>query len=88
MTIIENFIVATTVAFPKDKEKLTDNQTNLEYLKTKLTEALFHYMVCIMCMRNKIKFYYTHNSGYLRSSINDNKYVICESAFKSALSIS
>ena len=37
---IENFVVATTVAFPKLKEKFID-----EYPKIKLTEALLQCMV-------------------------------------------
>ena len=65
IVIIENFPVATTIAFPKRKRKLNDDQANLEYPKTKLTEALLQCMVYVTCLSNKIKFHYAHSSACL-----------------------
>ena len=74
--MIENVAVATTDAFPKRKRKLTQDKANLEYPKTKLTEVLLHCMVCVTCMRIKIKFQYGHNSRCLRLSMTISQFVI------------
>ena len=71
MYLFPNFAVATSIAFPKRKRKLND-QANLKYPKTNLTEVLLHCMVYITCLNNKIKFHYAHSSVCLRLSMTTN----------------
>ena len=81
---IEIVTVAMTFTFPKYKRKLVDDQASLKHLKTKLTEALLHWMVCVPRVGNRIKFQYMQNSGTL-TIIKDKP--ICNSYFKQALRI-
>ena len=74
--MIENFVVATIVAFSKYKRKLTHDQANFDYPKIKLTEALLHCTVCITCVQNKIKFHYKCNSGCLQLSMTISQFVM------------
>ena len=74
---IENFAVATTVNI---KESLLMIRKILNIQRQSLLRYYLHYMVCITCVKNKIKLYYAHTQFLVLTIINDDKPI--DNAFK------